>query len=415
MAEDWRKKGYDEFMLRQLKARGGQFTDPEGLGSLELEHPDDTIPPSALQAGSMLGQFEVADGYLQSVGYGGGTATGSGWRLNSDGTVEGIGASPAGNDTEVQFNDGGSFGADADFTYEKTEELEGSNGLLSVNEVTAPSTKSFFYLTGRDGTLASDNAQYVQIKAGDAASGGTNRHGGWVTLYGGDTESPTNVNQGGGTVGLYAGDTVAGNGDGGYVTLRAGDGLGTGGGGWLDFYAGDGGDSTSGRIGGCIGLWAGDGGTNADGGIIYLDSGTKGSSGTTQGYLNIDGGGKDDPSILMDSSQIQLGGSNLTDGYAATIDFAPYYNELDSDPHTVTRHNYINLRNLLSGSVPSVSPARSYIQPTDACVFRFDAAAGTHKAVDSGSTHPDIDTTDAWVKVNINGTVYYIPAYTDKS
>ena len=52
---------------------------------------------------------------------------------------------------------------------------------------------------------------------------------------------------------------------------------------------------------------------------------------------------------------------------------------------------------------------------TDACVFAFDAAAGSHKAVDSGSTHPDIDATDAWIKVNINGSVHYIPAYTDKS
>ena len=38
---------------------------------------------------------------------------------------------------------------------------------------------------------------------------------------------------------------------------------------------------------------------------------------------------------------------------------------------------------------------------TDACVFYFNAAAGSHKAVDSGSAHPDIDTTDAWIKVNI--------------
>jgi len=48
-------------------------------------------------------------------------------------------------------------------------------------------------------------------------------------------------------------------------------------------------------------------------------------------------------------------------------------------------------------------------------LFRFDAAAGTHKAVDSGTAHPDIDNTDAWIKININGTTHYIPCYTDKS
>ena len=52
---------------------------------------------------------------------------------------------------------------------------------------------------------------------------------------------------------------------------------------------------------------------------------------------------------------------------------------------------------------------------TDACVFSFNANKGTHKAIDSGSAHPDIDTADAWMKININGTVHYIPCYTDKS
>ena len=47
--------------------------------------------------------------------------------------------------------------------------------------------------------------------------------------------------------------------------------------------------------------------------------------------------------------------------------------------------------------------------------MQFDANAGSHAAVDSGSAHPDISNTDAWVKININDTIHYIPAYTDKS
>ena len=92
---------------------------------------------------------------------------------------------------------------------------------------------------------------------------------------------------------------------------------------------------------------------------------------------------------------------DIADGYAGGIRLLSTYNA----SHTVTRHNYIQLDS------PSVVSATV----TDACVFRFGAAAGTHKAVDSGSAHPDIDTTDAWIKVNINGTIHYIPAYTDKS
>jgi hypothetical protein len=45
-------------------------------------------------------------------------------------------------------------------------------------------------------------------------------------------------------------------------------------------------------------------------------------------------------------------------------------------------------------------------------VFRFDAAAGTHKAIAAGSTKVTPGTVDAWLKVNINGTLYYVPAYT---
>ena len=76
-----------------------------------------------------------------------------------------------------------------------------------------------------------------------------------------------------------------------------------------------------------------------------------------------------------------------------------------SGSYTVTRYNYISLNNNLLSSATI----------TDACIFRFNAAAGSHKAVDSGSAHPDITNTDAWVKININDTVHYIPAYTDKS
>ena len=78
---------------------------------------------------------------------------------------------------------------------------------------------------------------------------------------------------------------------------------------------------------------------------------------------------------------------------------------LYSGSYTATRHNYIQLNNLGAAGATI----------TDACVFRFNQNAGTHKAVDSGSAHPDIDTTDAWIKVNINDTIHYIPCYTDKS
>mgnify|MGYP003134831215 CR=1 FL=1 len=93
---------------------------------------------------------------------------------------------------------------------------------------------------------------------------------------------------------------------------------------------------------------------------------------------------------------------NLDDGYVSSMSIDPLY----SGNYTLTRHNYIKLEQpQLLGSAAI----------TDACVFSFDANKGTHKAIDSGSAHPDIDTADAWMKININGTVHYIPCYTDKS
>ena len=44
--------------------------------------------------------------------------------------------------------------------------------------------------------------------------------------------------------------------------------------------------------------------------------------------------------------------------------------------------------------------------------MRFDAAAGTHKATVAGSIKAGIATTDGWIKVNVNGTIYYVPMYT---
>ncbi len=96
----------------------------------------------------------------------------------------------------------------------------------------------------------------------------------------------------------------------------------------------------------------------------------------------------------------------VTDGYAGSLVLDPGYSAASA--LAVTRHNYIDVQNV---SVAGAGPAAV----TDACVFRFDAAAGTHKAVDAGSTHPHPTDVDAWVKINVNGTLYYLPAFTHKT
>jgi len=90
------------------------------------------------------------------------------------------------------------------------------------------------------------------------------------------------------------------------------------------------------------------------------------------------------------------------DDYAGAATLEPLY----TGAFTVTRHNYIDAKDVaLAGSAVV----------TDACLVRFNAAAGTHKAVDAGTTKTTPGTVDAWIKVNVAGTVYYSPLYLSKT
>jgi hypothetical protein len=93
-------------------------------------------------------------------------------------------------------------------------------------------------------------------------------------------------------------------------------------------------------------------------------------------------------------------GSSPGDGYLSGFASAPTYN----GAFTVTRHNYFQINNPLGTSTI-----------TDAAVMTFNAAIGTHKAVASGTTKTSPGTVTAWIKVNINGTLHYIPAYASQT
>jgi len=91
-----------------------------------------------------------------------------------------------------------------------------------------------------------------------------------------------------------------------------------------------------------------------------------------------------------------------SEDYCASIRLAPTYN----GAYTVTRHNYISLINVaLTGSAVV----------TDAAALSFPAAIGTHKAIDSGTTKTSPGTVTAWMKVNLNGVIHYVPCYASKT
>jgi hypothetical protein len=111
--------------------------------------------------------------------------------------------------------------------------------------------------------------------------------------------------------------------------------------------------------------------------------------------------------ICAGTSTITAG---VTDGVTSNVKLSPTYNAATAQ--TVTRHNYITLSNpVLGGAGPAAV--------TNAAVFQFDAAIGTHKALLSpGATAVTFTslgptgaatTIQGWMQINVNGTLHYIP------
>jgi hypothetical protein len=98
-------------------------------------------------------------------------------------------------------------------------------------------------------------------------------------------------------------------------------------------------------------------------------------------------------------------GAMSTDSYVGSIRFNPIV-QASGSTYILDRYNYMHFEQPDEVGTAIVQ---------DACTMMFDANAGTHRAVDAGSTHGSIITPEAWIKVNINGVLHYIPAYDSKT
>jgi hypothetical protein len=161
----------------------------------------------------------------------------------------GGGGSPGGSTTQVQFNNAGAFGGDADFAWDLT------NNVLSLGSAVTSGTIQ--------GTSA---AQNFLIKGGPATtSGGTVNITGTAAVSG---------NNGGGQTNITAGAAI-GTGTGGQASLVAGSGTTTGTGGNAFLTGGDG--LTA---GGAFARGGNGAGTNGSGGIAQLFGGSANGTGT---------------------------------------------------------------------------------------------------------------------------------------
>lgn len=110
--------------------------------------------------------------------------------------------------------------------------------------------------------------------------------------------------------------------------------------------------------------------------------------------------GTNAPATKLEIAQTKTITGATADGYSAALTLDPEYTA--SSAQTVTRHNYLDIND----------PGVTNVTITDAAVMRFDAAAGTHKATVGATTKTTPSAVDAWLKININSTIYYVPAYT---
>jgi hypothetical protein len=105
------------------------------------------------------------------------------------------------------------------------------------------------------------------------------------------------------------------------------------------------------------------------------------------------------PSTKLHTEETKTIAALTADEYSATITINSKYTAASAQ--TVTRHNYLDIKN----------PTLTNVTITDAAVMRFDAAAGTHPATIGATTKTTPSAVNAWLKVNINGIIHYMPAY----
>jgi len=282
--------------------------------------------------------------------------------------------------------------------------------------------------TGGDTTIATTGAggqgANITIQSGaggratSAATQGNGGGGGTLTFSGGQGGSQS-----------LGGSAVNVGGSGGIFTITGGQGgnaqgassgqNSSGPGGALNLTGGQGGVASGGsgannaNVGGAVNITGGQGGNgagaNGAGGSVVLNGGDRGAGAgsagavgnvrlcNTRGYVSL---GNVTPTVMLHSLEALAIASNPADGYASAFRQAPGYTAAGAQ--TVTRHNYFDLLN--------PSPLTN-VTVTDACIMRFDAAAGTHKAVAAGSTKTTPGTVNAWLKVNINSALFFIPCY----
>lgn len=198
-------------------------------------------------------------------------------------TITGAAASPAGSNTQIQFNNSGSFGADTNFTW-----TTGSR-LLTLGASAANSGITLGATAGNNTTI-----QQIGIASGTAGTlnvlgaASTTGIGGDVIVKGGQTGNSTGT--GGGVI-LLGGIGGASGGTGGSARVQGGVAATNGNGGFVSIDGGDGQHATTNADGGAVLVTGGRGIRSGAGGATTISGGVSGNSvSALGGVLTLNGG-----------------------------------------------------------------------------------------------------------------------------
>lgn len=236
----------------------------------------------------------------------GATVTTDAVHQRMDVTLPTGGGTPASPDTSVQFNDGGSFGGQTSFLFDKNTRtiflgLEGGGNtgtLRTPNASSADTDASPLQLFSGNG-LGTGWGGDINIGSNESGNGGDTGTGGTINVKAGSGGATSGS---GGSISLIAGNAQGGDSNGGSFQMSAGGAAGSGTGGVLNFSSGDA------AFGGAV--IAMDAATSTDASSIRIEAGGNGDLGDFGGgTVTISGGRDDDGNHQKDVLFQPFGGS----------------------------------------------------------------------------------------------------------